>query len=163
MHQRPWTPRPQALSYPAEETWVPTTIFQAFPLTSRLYYGDPKARGHLLSLNVMYVQFPRILNVHTVKMSLNWGAQVLMTIMLYKKMPYVRVGDECETEWDDTVLCKVSQCDRTSCTVILPFVSQLQSICKVTTRQCTYLLLTGGTRTLATLQYHVSFDNPVKY
>jgi hypothetical protein len=72
-------------------------------------------------------------------------------IILYKKMAYVRVGDGCEMEWNDRVLWKMSQCDRTSCAVTVLSVSQLESICKVTTRQCTCLLLASGTRILATL------------
>ena len=74
-----------------------------------------------------------------------------MMIILYKKMACIRVGADSEMEWDDTVLWKMSQRDRTSCAVFVPFVSQLQSICKVTARQRTCLLLASGTRMLATL------------
>ena len=74
-----------------------------------------------------------------------------MMIILYKKMAYVRVGADFEMEWGDKVLWKMSQCDRTICTGTVLFVSQLQSICKVTTGKCTYLLLTSVTRMLATL------------
>jgi len=151
VHQRSQSCKPKALSYPAEETWVPTKIFQAFPLICQLYYGNPKVRGHFLSIIVIYVQFLRILNVHTVQMSLFLVVQVWLMIILYKKMAYIRVGADCEMEWDDIVLWKMSQCERTFCTVTVLFLSQLQSICKVTTGKRTYLLLTSGTRMLATL------------
>jgi len=68
-----------------------------------------------------------------------------------QKMAYVKVGADCEMEWDDTVLWKMSQCDRIFYTVTVLFVSQLQSTCKVTTGKRTYLLLTSGTRILETL------------
>jgi len=40
---------------------------------SQLYYGDPKTRGHFLSINLIYVQFLRIPNVHSVEMSFDGG------------------------------------------------------------------------------------------
>jgi hypothetical protein len=125
---------------------VPTKIFQAFPLMSEQYCGDPKTRGHFLSVNVIYIQFLRIPNVHTVKMSLYWGAEVWMMIILYKKMTYASVGADCEMEWDDTMLWKMWQCGRTSCAVIVLSVSQLRSICELTARQWTCVYIIEPTR-----------------
>ena len=69
-----------------------------------------------------------------------------MMKILYKKMAYVTAGADCDMARDDTVLWEMSQCDRTSCAAIVLFVSQLQSICKLTARQCACLFVIKPSR-----------------